>query len=86
MSSRQLKPKNRVVKPKMVRYSKISEIRYASPVEVKLKKKIKPKTRKFKDGKEVTHQDGQRARAEAITEYMSERAGGATRKILRKKK
>ena len=65
------------------------KVKHKSPAKLKLKKKlkkIKPKTRKWKDGKEVTHRDGQRARAEVITEYMSERAGGDVRKILRKKK
>jgi hypothetical protein len=73
-------------KPKMVMTSKMG---YESPVEFKLKKKlkkIKPKTRKFKDGEEVTHQSSRRATAKAMTEYMSERAGGDVRKILRKKK
>ena len=78
-------------KPKMVKMSKMG---YESPVKqlqnfelkLKKKKKIKPKTRKFKDGEEVTHQSSRRATAKAMTEYMSERVGGDVRKILRKKK
>ena len=53
--------------------------------KVKLKKKVAP-TRKWKDGKEVTHSDAKkRARYNTFIEFASEFSGAPSRKILKKK-
>ena len=78
-------------KPKMTIKKKRSKVSRTELLEEHLGarrrqalKKLKPKTRKFKDGKEVTHSDAKRrAYYDTFNEYASERAGVDTRKALR---